>query len=175
MPSRPTLRPVFVRIRRPAPAGLFAAATLPRDADPARASDILPTLTWFTVSATSVDVTRGDAPITVTMSVSDPRATGVGTGYVIAHGPTRAHSPFGHLVQVGGTAADAQYRADITLPAGKAVDYRMDISFAEADPSCLAALQSQLVASGWPYHVGAVGGAGDIRPGLSQASHQRRV
>ena len=86
MPSRPTLRPAFVRIRRQAPAGLFAAATLPRDADPARAGDILPTLTSFTVSATSVD-------------------------------------------------------------------YRMDISFAEADLSCLAALQSQLVASGWPYHV----------------------
>ena len=56
-------------------------------------------------------------------------------------------------MQVGGTATDAQYRADITLPAGKAVDYRVDISFAEAGPSCLAALRSQLVASGWPHRV----------------------
>jgi hypothetical protein len=113
---------------------------------------VLPILTSFRVSATSVDVTGGDAHLIVTMSVSDPGA-GLGTGHVIAHGPTRAHSPFGRLVRAGGTAADAQYRADITLPAGKAVDYRLDISFAAADLSCLAALRSQLAASGWPYHV----------------------
>ena len=153
MPGCPALRPTFARIRRPAPAGRFAAAALVRDAGPARAEGILPVLTSFTVSATSVDVTRADAPITVTMSVSDTGAAGAGTGYVIAHGPTRAHSPFGRLVQVGGTATDAQYRADITLPAGKAVPYRLDISFAEAGPSGLAALRSQLAASGWPYHV----------------------
>jgi hypothetical protein len=45
-----------------------------------RADDILPTFTSFTVPATSVDVTYGDAHITVTMSGSDPDATGVGTG-----------------------------------------------------------------------------------------------
>jgi hypothetical protein len=114
---------------------------------------VLPILTSFTVSATSVDVTGGDAHLIVTMSVSDPGAAGLGTGHVIAHGPTRAHSPFGRLVRAGGTAADAEYHADITLPAGKAVDYRLDISFTAADLSCLAALRSQLAASGWPYHV----------------------
>jgi hypothetical protein len=72
------------------------------------------------VSATSVNVTSGDAHIMVTMSVSDPDATGVGTGDVIAHGPTRGYNPSGHLVQVGGTAANTQYRADITLPAAPA-------------------------------------------------------
>jgi hypothetical protein len=56
-------------------------------------------------------------------------------------------------VQVGGTAANTQYRADITLPAGKAVDYRMDITFMEADQFYLVDLQSQLAASGWPYQV----------------------
>ena len=53
----------------------------------------------------------------------------------------------------GGTAANTQYRADITLPAGKAVDYRMDITFIEADQFYLVDLQSQLAASGRPYHV----------------------
>jgi hypothetical protein len=43
--------------------------------------------------------------------------------------------------------------ARVRRPAGKAVPYRLDISFAEAGPSGLAALRSQLVASGWPYHV----------------------
>ena len=56
-------------------------------------------------------------------------------------------------MQVGGTATNTQYRADITLPAGKAVDYRMDITFMEADQFYLVDLQSQLVASGWPYQV----------------------
>jgi hypothetical protein len=59
-------------------------------------------------------------------------------------------------VQVGGTAANTQYRADITLPAGKAVDYRMDITFMEADQFYLVDLQSQLATSGWPYHVQAL-------------------
>jgi hypothetical protein len=154
MASYLTLRPTSVRrrIRRPAPGGLFAASGL-REVGPARAADTVPTLTSFTVSATSVDVTGADARITVTMSVSGPGPAGTGTGHVIAHGPTRAHSPFGPLVPAGGTATDAQYRADITLPAGKAVDYRLDISLVAAGPSCLAALRSQLVASGWPYHV----------------------
>jgi len=40
-----------------------------------RADDILPTLTSFTVPATSAGVAYGDAHITVTMSVSDPDAT----------------------------------------------------------------------------------------------------
>jgi hypothetical protein len=87
------------------------------------------------------------------MSVRDPDATGVGTGDIIAHGPTRGYNPSGHLVQVGGTATNTQYRADITLPAGKAVDAHMDITFMEADQFYLVDLQSQLVASGWPYHV----------------------
>jgi hypothetical protein len=113
----------------------------------------LPTLTSFAVSATSVDVTNGDAHISVTMSVRDPDATGVGTGDIIAHGPTRGYNPSGHLVQVGGTATNTQYRADITLPADKAVDAHMDITFMEADQFYLVDLQSQLVASGWPYHV----------------------
>jgi hypothetical protein len=155
MPSFATLRPTFVRrwIRVPAAAGLVAAAALLGGAGPAHADDILPTLTSFTVSATSVDVTYGDAHITVTMSVSDPDATGVGSGDIIAHGPTRGYNPSGQLVQVGGTATNTQYRADITLPAGKAVDYRMDITFMEADQFYLVDLQSQLAASGWPYHV----------------------
>jgi hypothetical protein len=142
-------------IRLWAVATLAAAATLLGSAGPARADDTLPTLTSFTVSTTFVDVTYGDAHISVTMSVSDPDATGVGSGDVIAHGPKRGYNPFGHLVQVGGTATNTQYRADITLPAGKAVDYRMDISFMEADQFYLVDLQSQLVASGRPYHVSA--------------------
>jgi hypothetical protein len=155
MPSSATPRPTSVRrwIRLPAVAGLVAAAALIGSAGPAHADDILPTLTSFTVSAPSVDVTYGDAHISVMMSVSDPDATGVGTGDIIAHGPTRGYNPSGHLVQVGGTATNTQYRADITLPAGKAVDYRMDITFMEADQFYLVDLQSQLAASGWPYHV----------------------
>ncbi len=154
MPSFATLRRTPVRrwIRLPAAAGLVVAAALLGGASPAHADDILPTLTSFTVSATSVDVTYGDAHISVTMSVSDPDATGVGTGDIIAHGPTRGYNPSGHLVQVGGTATNTQYRADITLPAGKAVDYRMDITFMEANQFYLVDLQSQLAASGWPYH-----------------------
>jgi hypothetical protein len=149
-----TPRPVSVRrwIRLSAAAGLAAAAALLWGAGPAHADDILPTLTSFAVSATSVDVTYGDAHITVTMSVSDPDATGVGSGDIIAHGPTRGYNPSGHLVQVSGTATNTQYRADITLPAGKAVDYRMDITFMEADQFYLVDLQSQLAVSGWPYH-----------------------
>jgi hypothetical protein len=58
--------------------------------------------------------------------------------------------------QTSGTATNTQYLADITLPAGKAVDYRMDLSFMEADQFYLVDLQSQLAASGWPYHVQAV-------------------
>jgi hypothetical protein len=155
MPSFATLRPTSVRrwIGLPAAVGLAVAAALLGSAGPARADDILPTLTSFTVSATSVDVTYGDAHITVTMSVRDPDATGVGTGDIIAHGPERGYNPFGPLVQIGGTATNTQYRADITLPAGKAVDAHLDILFMEADQFFLVDLQSQLVASGWPYHV----------------------
>jgi hypothetical protein len=155
MPSFATLRQTSARrwIGLPAAAGLVAAAALLSGAGPAHADDILPTLTSFGVSAASVDVTNGDAHISVTMSVRDPDATGVGTGDIIAHGPTRGYNPSGHLVQVGGTATNTQYRADITLPAGKAVDYRMDITFMEADQFYLVDLQSQLAASGWPYHV----------------------
>jgi hypothetical protein len=136
---------------------VLAAALLAVAGPPAQAAeDILPTLTSFAVSTTSVDVTTGTARISVTMSVSDPDATGVGTGDVIAHGPKRGYNPGGQLVQVGGTATNTQYRADITLPAGKAVDYRLDISFMEADQFYLVDLQSQLIAAGWPDHVNAV-------------------
>jgi hypothetical protein len=136
---------------RTAACGFAVAAALAMTAGPAHA-DAVPKLTAFSVSASAVDVTYGDAHITVTMSVSDPDATGVGTGDVIAHGPKRGYNPAGHLVQVGGTATNTQYRADITLPAGKAVDYRMDISFLPANEFALVDLQSQLVASGWAYH-----------------------
>lgn len=158
MPSFATFRATSVRrwIGLPTAASLAAAAALLAGAGPAHADDILPTLTSFAVSATSVDVTNGDAHISVTMSVRDPDATGVGTGDIIAHGPTRGYNPSGHLVQVGGTATNTQYRADITLPAGKAVDAHMDITYIEADQFYLVDLQSQLVASGWPYHVQAV-------------------
>jgi hypothetical protein len=153
MPNFATLKPTPARRWiRPAAVGLATAAAVLGVAGPARA-DVLPTLTSFTVSATSVDVTYGVAHITVTMSVSDPDATGVGTGDVIAHGPTRGYNPAGHLVQVGGTATNTQYRADITLPAGKAVEAHLDINFIEADQFFLVDLQSQLIASGWPYHV----------------------
>jgi hypothetical protein len=159
MLSFATLRHRSLRrsIRLPAAVGLAIAATLVGGVGPAYAADdILPTLTSFTVSPATVDVTDGDAHTTVTMSVSDPDATGVGTGDVIAHGPKRGYNPAGHLVQAGGTATNTQYRADITLPAGKAVDYRMDLTFMEADQFSLVDLQSQLVASGRPYHVQAV-------------------
>jgi hypothetical protein len=166
MPSFAALRPTSVRrwIRVAAATGLAVAVAVLGGAGPARADDILPTLTSFTLSATSVDVTYGDAHLTVTMSVSDPDATGVGTGDIIAHGPKRGYNPFGHLVQVGGTATNTQYRADITLPAGKAVDARMDISFMEAGQFYLVDLQSQLVASGWPYHVQASVTAPPVAP-----------
>jgi hypothetical protein len=158
MPSFATLGPASLRrwIWLPAAVCLVVAAAPFGTAGPARADDILPTLTSFSVSATSVDVTYGDPHITVTMSVSDPDATGVGTGDIIAHGPTRGYWPSANLLQVGGTATNTQYRADITLPAGKAVDYRMDITFMEADQFSLVDLQSQLAASSWPYHVQAV-------------------
>lgn len=154
MPSFATFRAASVRrwIWLPVAVGLAVAGALFGGAGPARA-DILPTLTSFTMSASSVDVTSGDTHISALMSVSDPDATGVGTGDIIAHGPVRGYNPSGHLVQVGGTATNTQYRADITLPAGKAVDYRMDITFMEADQFYLVDLQSQLAASGWPYHV----------------------
>jgi hypothetical protein len=142
-------------VRLPAVVALAAGAALVAGADPARA-DILPTLTSFGVSATTVDVTTGEAHITVTMSVSDPDATGVGTGHVAARRPTRGYHPFGPLVQVGGTATNTQYRADITLPAGQAIDYRLSISFIEADQFFLVDLNSQLYASSWPSHVNAV-------------------
>ena len=157
MPSFAMFRPASLRrwIWLPVAAGLAVAGALFGGAGPAHA-DILPTLTSFQVSAPSVDVTTGDAHITVTMSVSDPDATGVGTGDIIAHGPTRGYWPSANLVQVGGTATNTQYRADITLPAGQAVDYHMDITFEEAGQFSLVDLQSQLAASAWPYHVQSV-------------------
>src|SRR6185312_5727844 len=38
------------------------------------------------------------------------------------------------------------------LPAGKALDYHMDLSFLPANEFALVNLQDQLVASGWNYH-----------------------
>jgi hypothetical protein len=140
-------------IRYAAAVGVAVAAALFGLAAPAHADDILPTLTSFAVSTPSIDVTTGDAQISVTMSVIDPDATGVGNGDVIAHGPTRGYNPAGHLIQTGGTATNTRYRADITLPGGKAVDYHMDILFEEADQFFLVDLDSQLAASGWPSHV----------------------
>jgi hypothetical protein len=131
----------------------------------AAADDILPTLTSFSLSTTAVDVTYADAHLTVLMSVSDPDATGVGTGDVIAHGPMRGYHPSGHLVQVGGTATNTQYRADITLPAGKAVEAHMSILFTEADQFFLVDLDSQLAASGFPSHVTASVTAPPAPPG----------
>jgi hypothetical protein len=55
-------------------------------------------------------------------------------------------------VQVGGTATNTRYRADITLPAGTAADYQMTITFWPAGGAAAVDLQSQLVASGWNYH-----------------------
>jgi hypothetical protein len=158
----PTSTPRWVAL--PAAAALAVAGTIFVGAGPAQADDVFPTLTSFAVSPASVDVTYGDAHLVVTMSVSDPDATGVGTGDVIAHGPKRGYNPFGNLVQVGGTATNTQYRADITVPAGKAVDYRMDIQFIEADQFYLIDFQSQLVASGWPYHVNAAVTAPPVAP-----------
>jgi hypothetical protein len=143
------------RVRLPAGVALVVGAALFGAAAPARA-DVLPTLTAFGVSATQVDVTSGEGHVTVTMSVSDPDATGVGTGHVAARRPTRGYHPFGPLVQTGGTARNTQYRADITLPAGQAIDYRLSISFMEADQFFLVDLNSQLYASSWPSHVNAI-------------------
>jgi hypothetical protein len=140
-----------ITMLRSAAAGFAVAAALAMTAGPARA-DAVPQLTAFSVSAAAVDVTYGTAQITVTMTVSDPDATGVGSGLVIAHSPVRAHYPGGQLVQVGGTATNTQYRADITLPAGTAVDYQMIITFWPAGEVAPVDLQSQLVASGWNYH-----------------------
>lgn len=142
----------FGWFRLPAAVGLAVAAGVLGVAGPARADDILPTLTAFAVSAPAVDVTYGDVNITVTMTVSDPDATGIATGSVIAHGPKRGYNPSAPLVQVGGTATDTRYRADITLPAGKAVDYHMDILYEEFGTFSLVDLDSQLAASGWNYH-----------------------
>jgi len=157
MPSSALLRPVSARRRiRPLLVGTtVAAAAFLAAAAPARA-DILPTLTSFSVSATTVDVTTGDAHITVLMSVSDPDATTAGTGDVLARKPTRGYQAFGHLVQVGGGARNPQYRADITLPAGVALNYRLSISYLDVEHSSLVDLDSQLAASGWPYHVDAI-------------------
>jgi len=140
-----------ITMLRSAAVGFAAAAVLAMTAAPAHA-DAVPQLTAFSLSASAVDVTYGTAQITVLMTVSDPDATGVGTGDVIAHGPVRGYYPSGHLVQVGGTATNTQYRADITLPAGKALDYHMDLSFLPADEFAYVNLQDQLVASGWNYH-----------------------
>src|SRR3954453_9600807 len=83
---------------RSAAFGSAVAAVLAMTAGPARA-DAVPQLTAFSVSAAAVDVTYGTAQITVTMTVSDPDATGVGSGLVVAHGalPVRAQSPSGQL------------------------------------------------------------------------------
>ena len=135
----------------PAAFAFAVAAVLALTAGVARA-DAVPQLTAFSVSAAAVDVTYGTAQITVTMTVSDPDATGVGSGDIIAHGPARGYNPAGHLVQVGGTATNTRYRADITLPAGKAVDYHMDISCLPFGEFAYVDLQSQLAASGWNYH-----------------------
>ena len=159
MPRPVQLRPAPVRrwLRLPAAVAVAVGAALLAGTGPARAADdVAPTLTAFGVSATTVDVTTGDAHVTVTMTVHDPDATGVGTGSVIARRPTRGYHPFGSLVQVGGTATDTRYRADITLPAGQAVDYRLSIQFMEAGQFFFADLNSQLYASSWPYRVNAV-------------------
>lgn len=140
-----------ITMLRSAAVGFAAAAALAMTAGPARA-DAVPQLTAFSVSAAAVDVTYGTVQITVTMTVSDPDSTGIATGDVIAHGPVRGYYPSGHLVQVGGTATNTRFRADITLPAGKAVDYHMAINFLPANEFGLIDLASQLAASGWNYH-----------------------
>jgi hypothetical protein len=147
--------PTARRLRLPAGLAVAVGAALLVGASPAWA-DVAPTLTAFGVSATQVDVTAGDAHVTVTMSVHDPDATGAGTGSVLARRPTRGYHPSGSLVQVGGTATDTQYRADITLPAGQAIDYRLSISFLEAGQFTYADLNTQLYASSWPSHVNAI-------------------
>ena len=152
-----------ITVLRSAAVGFAAAAVLAMTAGPARA-DAVPQLTAFSLSASAVDVTYGTAQITVLMTVSDPDATGVGSGDVIAHGPVRGYYPSGHLVQVGGTATNTRYRADITLPAGKALDYHMDLSFLPADEFALVNLQDQLVASGWNYHTIASVTAAPVAP-----------
>jgi len=140
-----------ITMLRSAAIGSAVAAVLAMTAGPARA-DAVPQLTAFSVSAAAVDVTYGTAQITVFMTVSDPDSTGIATGDVIAHGPVRGYYPSGHLVQVGGTATNTQFRADITLPAGKAVDYHMAMNFLPANEFGLIDLDSQLAASGWNYH-----------------------
>ena len=157
MPSLALLRSASARrrLRLPLVVATVAAAASVAAAGPARA-DVIPTLTSFSVSPTTIDVTTGEGHITVLMSVSDPDATTAGTGDVLARKPTRGYQAFGHLVQIGGTARNPQYRADITLPAGVALNYRMSISYLDVDHSSLVDLDSQLAASGWPYHVDAV-------------------
>ena len=157
MPGFALLRPTSARrrLRLPLVLATAAAAALVTGAGPAKA-DVLPTLTSFSVSATTVDVTTGEAHITVLMSVSDPDAAHAGTGEILARKPTRGYQTFGPLVQIGGTARNPQYRADLTLPAGVALNYRMSISYLDVDHSSLVDLDSQLAASGWPYHVNAI-------------------
>ena len=140
-----------ITMLRSAAFGFAVAAALAMTAGPAHA-DAVPQLTAFSLSASAVDVTYGTATITVTLTVSDPDATGIGTGDVIAHGPVRGYYPSGRLVQVGGTATNTRYRADIVLPAGKAVDYHMDLSFLPADEFAYVDLQDQLIAMGVNYH-----------------------
>jgi hypothetical protein len=157
MPSFALLRSTSARrrLRMPLVVATVAAAAFVAAAGPARA-DVLPTLTSFSVSPATVDVTTGEGHITVLMSVSDPDATTAGTGDVLARKPTRGYQAFGPLVQIGGTARNPQYRADITLPAGVALNYRLSISYLDVDHSSLVDLDSQLAASGWPYHVDAI-------------------
>jgi hypothetical protein len=164
--AEPTRMSVRHWARVPAVVALAAAAAFLPGAGPAHAADdITPTLTSFAVSATTLDVTSGDGHITVKMSITDPDATGVGTGDIIASGPKRGYHPFGHLVQVGGTATNTQYQADITVPAGVALDYRLSISFMEADQFFLVDdLNTQLAASGRPSHVNAVVTAAPAAP-----------
>ncbi|MCU7722444.1 hypothetical protein ODJ79_01825 [Actinoplanes sp. KI2] len=141
-----------ITMLRSAAIGSAVAAVLAMTAGPARA-DAVPQLTAFSVSTAAVDVTNAAAQITVTMTVSDPDATGVGSGSVTAYSPlpVPTHPSGGQLVQVGGTATNTRYRADITLPAGTALDYQMIITFRPAGEAAVD-LQSQLVASGWANH-----------------------
>jgi hypothetical protein len=157
MPSFALLRTAAAgrRLRPPLLVAAVVASAFVATAGPARA-DVLPTLTSFSVSSTTVDVTTAEAHITVLMSVSDPDATTAGTGDVLARKPTRGYQAFGHLVQTGGGARNPQYRADITLPAGVALNYRLSISYLDVDHSTLVDLNSQLAASGRPYHVDAI-------------------
>ena len=153
-----------ITMLRSAAIGFAAAAVLAMTAGPARA-DAVPQLTAFSLSASAVDVTYGTATITVTLTVSDPDATGIGTGDVIAHGPVRGYNPGAPLAQVGGTATNTQYRAVITLPAGKAVDYHMDLDFLPANEFAYVDLQDQLVAMGVNYHTIASVNAVPVAPG----------